>query len=100
MSFNAESGTFYYFWLFHELPDLAKIYMGVAADCTYVSKYNGQENATSQILNNWNSASSLYKVRFKGAALLGLALMAVHVIEYLQCQSWYRRTPGSKRCVR
>ena len=59
--------------------------MGVAADCTYVSKYNGQENATTQILTNWNSASSLYKVCFKGAALLGLALIAVNVIEQLQC---------------
>ena len=37
--------------------------MGVAADCTYVSTYGGQENATQQILNNWNYASSLFKVR-------------------------------------
>ncbi len=36
--------------------------MGVAADCTYVTTYGGQENATQQILNNWNSASALYKV--------------------------------------
>lgn len=55
--------------------------MGVAADCTYVSTYNGQENATSQILNNWNSASALYKACFKGAVLLGLALTSIHVIE-------------------
>ena len=100
MSFNAESGMFNQFWLFHELPNLVKIYMGVAADCTYVSQYGSQENATSQILNNWNSASSLYKVCFKGAALLALALISVHAIEYLQCQSWYCRTPGSKCHVR
>lgn len=39
--------------------------MGVAADCTYASKYNGQANATTQILNNWNSASALYKARLR-----------------------------------
>ena len=36
--------------------------MGVAADCTYVSTYGNKENATTQILNTWNSASALYKV--------------------------------------
>ena len=36
--------------------------MGVAADCSYVATYGSQENAASQILTNWNSASSLYKV--------------------------------------
>ncbi|KAF9042058.1 Metallo-peptidase family M12-domain-containing protein [Panaeolus papilionaceus] len=40
------------------------LYMGVAADCTYVSKYGGQDNATMAILTNWNSASSLYKTTF------------------------------------
>jgi len=55
-------------------PEKIKIYMGVAADCTYVSTYNGQENATSQILNNWNSASALYKVCSEDVAFLGLSL--------------------------
>ena len=36
--------------------------MGVAADCTYVATYDSQEKAATQILTNWNSASSLYKV--------------------------------------
>ena len=36
--------------------------MGVAADCSYVATYGSQEKAASQILTNWNSASSLYKV--------------------------------------
>lgn len=36
--------------------------MGVAADCTYVTTYGSQEKAATQILTNWNSASSLYKV--------------------------------------
>ncbi|KAF9480428.1 zinc metalloprotease [Pholiota conissans] len=51
------------------------IYMGVAADCTYVSTYNGQENATQQILNNWNSASALYKSTFNVS--LGIAELQV-----------------------
>lgn len=37
--------------------------MGVAADCAYTSKYGSQDNATKQILTNWNSASALYKVK-------------------------------------
>lgn len=37
--------------------------MGVAADCEYVQAYGDKENATQQILNTWNSASSLYKAR-------------------------------------
>jgi hypothetical protein len=36
--------------------------MGVAADCTYVQTYGSQENATQQILKDWNTASALYKV--------------------------------------
>jgi len=40
------------------------LFMGVAADCNYVSQYGSQDNATRQILTNWNSASSLYKSTF------------------------------------
>ncbi|KAI5119801.1 hypothetical protein M0805_006598 [Coniferiporia weirii] len=40
------------------------VYMGVAADCEYVSAYSSVQNATAQILNNWNMASSLYKTTF------------------------------------
>ncbi|KIK70326.1 hypothetical protein GYMLUDRAFT_32330 [Collybiopsis luxurians FD-317 M1] len=40
------------------------LYMGVAADCKYVSTYGGSANATNQILANWNSASALYKNTF------------------------------------
>jgi len=39
-----------------------QLYMGVAADCAYVSIYGNKQNATTQILTTWNSASSLYKV--------------------------------------
>jgi len=36
--------------------------MGVAADCRYTQQYGTQQNATTQILTNWNTASALYKV--------------------------------------
>ncbi|KAF8887708.1 Metallo-peptidase family M12-domain-containing protein [Infundibulicybe gibba] len=46
-------------------PSTQKIlFMGVAADCSYTLKYGGQENATKQILTDWNSASTLYKSSF------------------------------------
>ncbi|KAF8323148.1 hypothetical protein DL93DRAFT_2070654 [Clavulina sp. PMI_390] len=40
------------------------LYMGVAADCTYVSFYGSVQNATAHILNNFNIVSSLYKSTF------------------------------------
>ncbi|KAJ7451147.1 zinc metalloprotease [Mycena latifolia] len=46
-------------------PNTQKVlYMGVAADCMYTQKYGSHSNATSQILTDWNSASSLYKSTF------------------------------------
>ncbi|KAF7367419.1 Zinc metalloprotease [Mycena sanguinolenta] len=46
-------------------PNTQKVlYMGVAADCVYTSKYGSHQNATSQILNDWNAASALYKTTF------------------------------------
>ncbi|KAJ7724811.1 hypothetical protein B0H14DRAFT_3169739 [Mycena olivaceomarginata] len=46
-------------------PNTQKVlYMGVAADCEYTQKYGSHSNATSQILINWNTASSLYKSTF------------------------------------
>ena len=38
------------------------VYMGVAADCEYTSKYGSTANATQAIITNWNTASALYKV--------------------------------------
>ncbi|ETW87646.1 Metallo peptidase M12B [Heterobasidion irregulare TC 32-1] len=38
--------------------------MGVAADCTYVQQYGSAQNATQQILHDWNTASALYKNTF------------------------------------
>jgi len=49
--------------------------MGVAADCTYVATYGSQEKAATQILTNWNSASSLYKSTFNVS--LGIAELEI-----------------------
>ncbi len=38
------------------------VYMGVAADCEYTSKYGSTSNATQAIITNWNTAGALYKV--------------------------------------
>ncbi|KAF7319827.1 Zinc metalloprotease [Mycena kentingensis (nom. inval.)] len=46
-------------------PNTQKVlYMGVSSDCGYTAKYGSHANATTQILNNWNTASSLYKSTF------------------------------------
>ncbi|KAJ2081424.1 hypothetical protein H4R24_002359 [Coemansia sp. RSA 988] len=37
------------------------LYMGAAADCTYVTKYQSQDNARQQILSDWNQASAVYE---------------------------------------
>ncbi|KAL0573925.1 hypothetical protein V5O48_008022 [Marasmius crinis-equi] len=51
------------------------LYMGVAADCMYVSKQGGVEAATQKILSDWNSASSLYKSTFNVS--LGIVELSV-----------------------
>ncbi|QRW05755.1 reprolysin family zinc metalloprotease [Ceratobasidium sp. AG-Ba] len=51
------------------------VYMGVAADCTYTSRYGGSANATTMILNDWNTASSLYKSTFNVS--LGIVELAI-----------------------
>ncbi|KAG9088315.1 hypothetical protein FRC06_002104 [Ceratobasidium sp. 370] len=51
------------------------VYMGVAADCTYTSRYGGASNATTMILNDWNTASSLYKSTFNMS--LGIVELAI-----------------------
>lgn len=52
------------------------VYMGVAADCEYVAKYNSsQEDAKSQILTTWNTASALYKTTFNVS--LGITTLSV-----------------------
>ncbi|EJT98874.1 hypothetical protein DACRYDRAFT_69951 [Dacryopinax primogenitus] len=51
------------------------VYLGVAADCTYVQKYGSQTNATTQILNDLNQASALYKQTFNIS--LGIVSLSV-----------------------
>ena len=41
------------------------VYMGFAADCTYVQHYDSQENARTQILKDVNQISGLYKDSFR-----------------------------------
>jgi len=40
------------------------IYMGVAADCSYVSNYKTQDASKKQILADWNQASKVYESTF------------------------------------
>ncbi|KAJ2611769.1 hypothetical protein EV177_003329 [Coemansia sp. RSA 1804] len=58
------------------------MYMGAAADCTYVTHYQSQDNARQQILSNWNQASSVYERQLNVA----LGLIALE-IEELTCPS-------------
>ena len=53
------------------------VYMGVAADCTYTQQYGSQTNATQQILNNWNSASALYRNTFR----ISLGIIELQVMD-------------------
>ncbi|KAH9938983.1 Metallo-peptidase family M12B Reprolysin-like-domain-containing protein [Epithele typhae] len=52
------------------------VYMGVAADCEYTSKYGDTDNATQAIITNWNTASALYKSTFQVS--LGIVELQVH----------------------
>ncbi|KAJ2530820.1 hypothetical protein EV175_007272, partial [Coemansia sp. RSA 1933] len=56
------------------------VYMGAAADCTYVTHYQSQDSARQQILSNWNQASSVYERQLNVA--LGLISLE---IEELTC---------------
>ncbi|GAA5814109.1 hypothetical protein MFLAVUS_007599 [Mucor flavus] len=58
-------------------PTAKKIlYMGVAADCTYVKSYGTTDNARSQIINDWNSVSSAYSSSFNVAiGLINITIM-------------------------
>ncbi|THG94785.1 hypothetical protein EW026_g6752 [Hermanssonia centrifuga] len=52
------------------------IYMGVAADCVYTSSYGSTQNASQQIISNFNTASALYKSTFNVS--LGIVELQVH----------------------
>ncbi|PVU95162.1 hypothetical protein BB561_001982 [Smittium simulii] len=64
------------------------LYMGAAADCTYVILHGGVENARKQILSNWNQASATYERQLN----IALGLIYIDVIEGL-CPS----TPDPER---
>ncbi|KAI7899377.1 Metallo-peptidase family M12B Reprolysin-like-domain-containing protein [Cokeromyces recurvatus] len=52
------------------------LYMGVAADCTYVKFYQSADNARMQIINDWNSVSSVYGNTFNvNIGLINITLM-------------------------
>ncbi|KAG8989704.1 hypothetical protein FRB94_011321 [Tulasnella sp. JGI-2019a] len=52
------------------------MYFGVAADCRYVQFYGGASNATTQILNDFNTATSVYKSTFNiSLGIVELAIM-------------------------
>ncbi|KAJ7585607.1 Metallo-peptidase family M12-domain-containing protein [Mycena floridula] len=51
------------------------LYMGVAADCKYVTQYGSRDSATKQILNDWNTVGVLYKTTFNVS--LGIVEMQV-----------------------
>ena len=40
------------------------VYMGVALDCNYVATYGSTDAARTQVLNDWNQVSALYKSTF------------------------------------
>ncbi|KAH7103142.1 Metallo-peptidase family M12-domain-containing protein [Auriculariales sp. MPI-PUGE-AT-0066] len=52
------------------------VYMGVAADCKYVSNYQSPQNATKAILTDWNNATGKYKNTFNVS--LGIVQLDVH----------------------
>ncbi|RKP26487.1 Metallo-peptidase family M12B Reprolysin-like-domain-containing protein [Syncephalis pseudoplumigaleata] len=57
-------------------PTAKKIlYMGAAADCTYVKKYKSQVEARKRILSDWGLASAVYERTFN--VQLGLIMVEV-----------------------
>lgn len=55
---------------FQCIPSRKVLYMGVVADCSYVSMYGGIEAAFDRILAQWNQASAIYERHFN----LGLGI--------------------------
>ena len=73
------------------------VYMGVAADCEYTSKYGSTSNATQAIITNWNTASALYKV--SGIQTVLRARADPHSVNF-PSQPWYRRASSTRANVR
>lgn len=70
--------------------------MGVASDCKYTQQYGNTQNATTNILTNWNTASALYKVNTRDTDLLQKLMLFA---DDFQCQSWYHRATSAKHNV-
>ncbi|KAJ2330358.1 hypothetical protein GGI00_003743, partial [Coemansia sp. RSA 2681] len=51
------------------------LYMGAAADCSYVTAYQSQDGARQQILSDWNQASAVYERQLNVA--LGLVELQI-----------------------
>ncbi|KAI8079512.1 Metallo-peptidase family M12-domain-containing protein [Gilbertella persicaria] len=58
-------------------PTTKKIlYMGAAADCTYVKYYQNADKARMQIINDWNSVSNVYGSTFNvNIGLINITIM-------------------------
>ncbi|KAJ2368558.1 hypothetical protein IW150_005377, partial [Coemansia sp. RSA 2607] len=70
------------------------LYMGAAADCSYVTQYQSQDGARQQILSNWNQASAVYERQLNVA--LGLIKLQ---IEQLTCPTVLSaNTPWNRGC--
>lgn len=55
--------------------------MGVVADCEYTKLNGGTQNATQQILTNWNTVSLLYKSTFNIS--LGITELQIQDSKYV-----------------
>lgn len=81
--------------------------MGVAADCIYVQQHGSPENATMAILNNWNMASSLYKVWWFFFVLRIFKTAFSPKIANVQCQPrnswskypWFNMSPDCRSII-
>ncbi|BEI81307.1 hypothetical protein CcaverHIS002_0204670 [Cutaneotrichosporon cavernicola] len=58
------------------------VYMGVAVDCNYVTAYGSKDAARTQVLNNWNQITALYRSTFR----VSLGIIEL-VVEEAQCPS-------------
>ncbi|KAH9820844.1 Disintegrin-like metalloprotease [Melampsora americana] len=70
------------------------VFIGIAADCNYVSKYGTQEEARTAILNNLNSVSGLYSKSFN----ISLGIVEMNV-QAPQCPDQpHQDTPWNVPC--
>lgn len=76
-----------------------RLYMGVAADCSYVSYYGSVEKAFQQILSDWNKASAIYESTFNVA--LGVIEVQLHdVCDISSAKAWNRQCSQDYRIDR